>query len=150
MSATSLKAQITEAMKDAMRAREKERLGTIRLIQSEFKRIEVDERIEVDDERALAVMDKMLKQRRDSISQFEAAGRQDLADIEKFEMTVIQSFLPVALTTAELDAMVAAAIAETGAESMRDMGKVMALIKPQTAGRADMGEVSKLLKAKLG
>ena len=147
---TELKNRITDAMKDAMRAREKERLSAIRLIQAEFKRIEVDERIEVDDERALAVLDKMLKQRRDSISQFQAAGRQDLAEVEQFEMGVIQGFLPAQLDAAELDAIVAQAIADSGAASMRDMGKAMALIKPQVAGRADIGEVSKLLKAKLG
>lgn len=145
---TELKIRITDAMKDAMRAREKERLSAIRLILSEFKRIEVDERIEVDDERALTVLDKMLKQRRDSISQFEAAARHDLADVEKAEMLVIQGFLPAQLSAEELDAIVTQAIADSGAESMRDMGKVMALVKPQAAGRADMGDVSKLLKAK--
>lgn len=147
---TELRTRISDAMKDAMRAREKERLAAIRLILAEFKRIEVDERIEVDDDRALAVMDKMLKQRRDSISQFEAAGRADLADVEKAEMLVIQDFLPAQLSAEELDAIVTKAIADSGAESMRDMGKAMALIKPQAAGRADMGDVSKLLKAKLG
>ena len=147
---TELRTRISDAMKDAMRAREKERLAAIRLILAEFKRIEVDERIEVDDDRALAVMDKMLKQRRDSISQFEAAGRADLADVEKAEMLVIQDFLPAQLSAEELDAIVTKAIADSGAESMRDMGKAMALIKPQAAGCADMGDVSKLLKAKLG
>ena len=133
---TELRTRISDAMKDAMRAREKERLAAIRLILAEFKRIEVDERIEVDDDRALAVMDKMLKQRRDSISQFEAAGRADLADVEKAEMLVIQDFLPAQLSAEELDAIVTKAIADSGAESMRDMGKAMALIKPQPAGRA--------------
>lgn len=147
---TELKDRITDAMKDAMRAREKERLNAIRLIQAEFKRIEVDERIAVDDERALAVLDKMLKQRRDSLAQYEAAGREDLAAVERFEMGVIQGFLPAQLTDAELAAIIDRAIADSGAESMRDMGKAMALIKPQIAGRADMGAVSKLLKAKLG
>ncbi|AFU99132.1 GatB/YqeY domain-containing protein [Simiduia agarivorans] len=147
---TELRNRISDAMKDAMKARAKERLAAIRLIQAEFKRIEVDERIEVSDERALAVLDKMLKQRKDSVSQFEAAGRTDLAEVEKAEMAVIQEFLPAALGADELDAIIAAAIAESGASSMREMGAAMALIKPQVAGRADMGEVSKLLKAKLG
>lgn len=147
---TELRNRISDAMKDAMKARAKERLAAIRLIQAEFKRIEVDERIEVSDERALAVLDKMLKQRKDSISQFEAAGRTDLAEVEKAEMTVIQEFLPAALSADELEAIIVAAIAESGASSMREMGAAMALIKPQVAGRADMGDVSKRLKAKLG
>ncbi|MBB3167067.1 GatB/YqeY domain-containing protein [Simiduia aestuariiviva] len=146
---TELRTRISDAMKDAMRAREKERLGAIRLILAEFKRIEVDERIEVEDDRALAVLDKMLKQRRDSLTQYEAAGREDLAEVERFEMGVIQAFLPAQLTADELAAIVVQAIADSGAESMRDMGKAMGLIKPQVAGRADMGDVSKLLKAKL-
>lgn len=147
---TELRNRISDAMKDAMKARAKERLAAIRLIQAEFKRIEVDERIEVSDERALAVLDKMLKQRKDSISQFEAAGRTDLAEVEKAEMAVIQEFLPAALSADELEAIIVAAIAESGASSMREMGAAMALIKPQVAGRADMGDVSKRLKAKLG
>lgn len=146
---TEIKARLTQAMKDAMKAREKERLGAIRLMLAEFKRIEVDERVEVDDERALGLLDKMLKQRRDSISQYEAAGRQDLAEVERAEMVVIQEFLPAALSADELAAIVAKAVVDAGVESLRDMGKAMALIKPQVAGRADMGEVSKLLKARL-
>ncbi len=146
----SLKDTIKDAMKAAMRAKEKERLGTIRMIQAEIKRIEVDERIEVSDERLLIVLDKMCKQRRDSITQFDDAGRTELADIERFEMSVIQEFLPAALTDEELDAIVAQAVADSGAESARDMGKVMALVKPQVQGRADMGAISKLVKAKLG
>lgn len=146
---SELKSQITSAMKDAMRAKDKQRLGTIRLILAELKRIEVDERIELDDERIITVMDKMLKQRRDSISQFEAAGRQELADIEKDEVTVIQSFMPAALSEEEIVQLVADAIASSGAESMKDMGKVMAQLKPQLQGRADMAEVSKLIKARL-
>ncbi len=146
----TLKAQITEAMKDAMRAKEKERLGAIRLIQAEIKRIEVDERIEVDDARVLAILDKMVKQRRDSITQFQDAGRQDLADKEQAEIDVIQAFLPEALSESELSAMIAAAIQESGAESMRDMGKVMGLLKPQIQGRADVGAVSGMVKSKLG
>lgn len=146
----SLKVQITEAMKDAMRAKEKERLGAIRLIQAEIKRIEVDERIEVDDARVLAILDKMVKQRRDSIKQYQDANRPELADKEQAEIDVIQTFLPEALSDEELSAMVDAAIAESGAESMRDMGKVMGVLKPKIQGRADVGAVSGLVKAKLG
>jgi len=150
MSDTTLKAQITDAMKDAMRAKQKERLGAIRLVLAEVKRIEVDERIDVDDDRLLAVLDKMLKQRRDSIQQFTNAGRSDLVAIEEAEMSVIQEFLPSQLDAAELENMIDAAISASGAESMRDMGKVMGVLKPQVQGRADMGEVSKLIKARLG
>jgi uncharacterized protein len=146
---SELKSQITAAMKDAMRAKDKQRLGTIRLILAELKRIEVDERIELSDERIVAIMDKMLKQRRDSISQFEAADRQELADIEKTEVSVIQSFMPAALGAAEIEQLVATAVADTGADSMKDMGKVMAILKPQLQGRADMADVSKLIKARL-
>lgn len=146
----TLKAQITAAMKDAMRAKEKERLGAIRLIQAEIKRIEVDERIDVDDARVLAILDKMVKQRRDSINQYQDAGRQELADREQAEIDVIQEFLPEALSDDELSTMIEAAIAESGAESMRDMGKVMAVLKPKIQGRADVGAVSGLVKAKLG
>ena len=144
------KKQITEAMKEAMRAKAKERLGAIRLILSELKRIEVDERIELDDARVLAVLDKMVKQRRDSITQYENADRPELAEKEQAEIEVIQAFLPAPLSDAELADMVTAAIAESGAESMRDMGKVMAILKPQIQGRADVGAVSGLVKAKLG
>ncbi|WP_339641354.1 GatB/YqeY domain-containing protein [uncultured Porticoccus sp.] len=146
----TLKKQITEAMKEAMRAKAKERLGAIRLILSELKRIEVDERIELDDARVLAVLDKMVKQRRDSITQYENADRPELAEKEQAEIEVIQAFLPAPLSDAELADMVTAAIAESGAESMRDMGKVMAILKPQIQGRADVGAVSSLVKAKLG
>jgi uncharacterized protein YqeY len=146
---TELKDQIKEAMKAAMRAKEKERLGTIRMIQAEIKRIEVDERIEVDDQRLLAVLDKMCKQRRDSITQYEDADRQELADIEKAEMAVIQEFLPAALSEDELNEMITKAIADSGAEGPRDMGKVMAILKPQVQGRGDMGAVSKIIKEKL-
>lgn len=146
----SLKSQVTSAMKDAMRAKAKERLSAIRLIQAEIKRIEVDERIEVDDARLLAVLDKMVKQRRDSISQFESAGRQELADKEQAEIEVIQEFLPEALTEEELTGMINEAIAASGAESMRDMGKVMGILKPKIQGRADAGVVSGMIKAKLG
>ncbi|HEB26958.1 hypothetical protein LCGC14_2866430 [marine sediment metagenome] len=146
----SLKVQITRAMKDAMRAKAKERLGAIRLILAEVKQIEVDERIDVDDSRLLAVLDKMVKQRRDSIHQFEDAGRQELADIEQSEIDVIQEFLPEALTNEELVAMIDAAIASSGAESMRDMGKVMGILKPKIQGRADVGAASGMVKGKLG
>ena len=145
----SMKSQITDAMKDAMRAKDKPRLGAIRLMLSEVKRIEVDERIEIDDERLLAILDKMIKQRRDSITQYEAAGRDELAAIEIAEISVIQDFLPTALTEEEINAMIAVAIAETGAESMRDMGKVMGILRPQIQGRADGGAVSGLVKVAL-
>lgn len=145
----SMKSQITDAMKDAMRAKDKPRLGAIRLMLSEVKRIEVDERIEIDDERLLAILDKMIKQRRDSITQYEAAGRDELAAIEIAEIAVIQDFLPTALTEEEINAMIAVAIAETGAESMRDMGKVMGILRAQIQGRADGGAVSGLVKVAL-
>ena len=136
-------------MKDAMRARDKDRLGTIRLIQSEFKRIMVDERIEVDDARALAVLDKMVKQRRDSQSQYAEAGRQELADKEAAEIEVIQEFLPAPLSDEELDALVDAAISSSGASGMQAMGAVMAELKPRLQGRADMGAVSQRVKSRL-
>ena len=145
----SLKAEINNAMKDAMRAKDKPRLGAIRLIQAEVKRIEVDERIEIDDQRLIAIMDKMIKQRRDSITQYEAAGRDELAAIEIAEIKVIQEFLPTALTEQEIDQLVQATIASTGAESMRDMGKVMGILKPQIQGRADAGAVSASVKKAL-
>ncbi len=144
-----LKASITSAMKSAMRAKEKERLATIRLILADFKRIEVDERIELDDARCLAILDKMLKQRKDSIAQFRDASREDLAQIEEREVEVIQTFLPKALSNDEIDALISSAMAETGAESVRDMGKVMAVLKPQLQGRADIGAVSGLVKNRL-
>jgi len=145
----SLKQQLKDAMKDAMRAKDKERLGAIRLILAEIKRIEVDERIEIEDARTLAVLDKMVKQRRDSITQYESAGRQELADVEIAEIAVIQDFLPTALSEAEIAELIAQAIADTGAESMRDMGKVMGIIKPKIQGRADAGAVSGLIKKAL-
>lgn len=150
MTDQTLKARISEAMKTAMKAREKQRLSAIRLILAELKRIEVDERIDVDDARVLAVLDKMCKQRRDSIEQYQAAGRTELADVEIFEIDVIQDFLPAQLTAEELETIVATAIADTGAQSMKDMGKVMGILKPQLQGRADMGEISKQIKALLG
>jgi uncharacterized protein YqeY len=149
MSQPTLKDRINDALKTAMRAKEKERVAVLRLVMSEFKRIEVDERIDVDDARALAVLDKMVKQRRDSEQQYITAGRSELAAQEAYEISEIQVFLPAALSAAELDSIVAQAINDAGVTEMRDMGKAMALIKPQVQGRADMGEVSKLLKAKL-
>ncbi len=149
MSESALKTRITEAMKAAMRAQDKPRRDAIRLIQAEIKRIEVDERIELDDARVLAILDKMVKQRRDSIQQFEKAGRQDLIDIEAIEIAVIQDFLPRALEPAEIDALIETALRESGASEMKDMGKVMALLKPQVQGRADMGVVSQRIKARL-
>ena len=149
MTEETLKVRIKTEMKVAMRAKDKQRLGTIRLIQAEIKRIEVDERIEIDDARLLAVLDKMCKQRRDSIAQYTDAGRSELADIESAEITVIQEFLPAQLGAEELATMIAEAIASTQAESMKDMGKVMGALKPKRQGRADMGEVSKQIKAAL-
>ena len=136
-------------MKEAMKAREKERLATIRLIQAEFKRVEVDERIEIDDSIALAIMDKMVKQRRDSISQFESAGRDDLAAIERAEINVIREFLPQQLSEDEILAIIDQALSGIDATGMAAMGPLMGVIKPKLQGRADMGAVSKLVKAKL-
>lgn len=146
---SDLKAQLKDAQKAAMRAKDKERLAVVRSMLAELKRIEVDERIELDDARILAVLDKMLKQRRDSISQFEAADRHDLADQEKYEMGVIKEFLPAQLTEAEIAELIDAAIAATGATGMQDMGKLMGQLKPQLQGRADMGKVSGQIKARL-
>ncbi|HEU0186967.1 MAG TPA: GatB/YqeY domain-containing protein [Gallionellaceae bacterium] len=145
----SLKQQINEDMKTAMRARETARLGAIRLLLAAMKQREVDERIELTDTDVLAIIDKMMKQRRDSVSQYEAAGRQDLADAEKFEMSVLQGYMPQPLSEAEIDAAITQAIASSGAASAQDMGKVMAVLKPQLAGRADIGRVSGLVKARL-
>jgi uncharacterized protein YqeY len=145
----NLVARIKASMKEAMKAREKERLATIRLIQAEFKRVEVDERIEIDDARALVIMDKMVKQRRDSISQFEAAGRDELAAIERAEITVIQKFLPQQLSEDEIVAIIDEALSGIDATGMSAMGPLMGVIKPKLQGRADMGAVSKLVKAKL-
>jgi len=141
-----LKARITEAMKDAMRAREKERLGAIRLILSELKRIEVDERIDVDDTRVISVLDKMVKQRRESIKQYEAGNRPELAAVEQAEIEVIQNFMPQALSETEINDILAKAISEIGASSMKDMGAVMNIARPQLVGRADMGVVSQIVK----
>ena len=147
---SALKATIHEQMKLAMKAKDKPRLGVIRLIQSEFKRVEVDERIELDDARVLAILDKMVKQRRDSAQQYEDAGRPELAEQENFEIAVISEFLPQPLSEDEITALVDDAIANTGASGMQGMGQVMGILKPKLQGRADMGAVSKLVKAKLG
>jgi len=146
---SAIKAQITEQMKDAMRAKDKARLGTIRLMLAELKRIEVDERIELDDARVLVVLDKMVKQRKDSIAQYLAAERPELADKEQQEMEVIKTFLPQPLSDDEVNQIIDAAIAEIGASGMQAMGQVMAIIQPQLQGRADIGAVSKQVKAKL-
>ena len=145
-----LKQQITDAMKAAMKGGDKPRLGVIRLMLAASKQREVDERIELDDAQVLAVLDKMVKQRRDSIQQYEDAGRDELAAAEAAEITVIQDFLPEELSDAEIGAIIDAAISDSGAESMRDMGKVMAIVKPKVQGRADVGKVSGLVKQKLG
>lgn len=145
----SLKDRITDDMKAAMRGGEKERLGVIRLILAALKQREVDERIELDDAQVLAVLEKMLKQRRDSISQYEGAGREDLAAVERAEVAIIQTYLPAALSAEEIEAIVSEAIQASGATSARDMGKVVALVKAKVSGRADMGQVSALIKEKL-
>ncbi len=145
----SLKQQITDDMKSAMRAKETARLGAIRLLLAAMKQREVDERIELTDTDIITIIEKMNKQRRDSINQYEAAGRQELADVEKFEMSVLQNYLPQPLTEAEVLAEIDAAIAATGAVSAQDMGKVMAMVKPKFVGRADMSKVSGLIKARL-
>ena len=145
----SLKARITDDMKAAMRAGEKDRLGVIRLILAALKQREVDERIELDDTHVLAILEKMLKQRRDSIEQYSAANREELAGVERAEVVVIQTYMPAQLSADELDQIVAKAVTDSGATSARDMGKVIGLVKPQVAGRADMGQVSELIKARL-
>ena len=145
----TLKQQLTEDMKTAMRGGDKARLGVIRLMLAATKQREVDERIELDDSQVLAVLEKMMKQRKDSVTQYVAAQREDLAEIERAEMTVIETYLPAKLDEAELDALIAAAITETGASSPRDMGKVVAAVKNKAAGRADMGVVSARIKARL-
>jgi len=145
----SLKARIQEDMKAAMRGGDKARLAAIRLIMAAIKQREVDERIELDDAQVTAVLDKMVKQRRESIEQYEKAGRTDLVDKEKAELEVIQTYLPEPLSEDEINALIDEAIAETGASSIKDMGKVMGLLKPKLAGRADMGAVSGKVKARL-
>ena len=145
----SLKQQLTDDMKTAMKAGEKHRLGVIRLINAAIKQREVDERIELDDVAVLAVLEKMVKQRKDSVSQFEAANREDLAAIERAELVVIDTYLPAKLGEAEILAAIEAAITETGATGPADMGKLMGVLKPRLAGQADMGQVSALIKKKL-
>jgi uncharacterized protein YqeY len=144
-----IKQRIDEAMKAAMRAQEKQRLGVIRLIQAAFKQKEVDERVVITDEIALSILDKMCKQRRDSIKQFSDAKRDDLVAVEEYELAVIQEFMPAALSKEEISQLVSAAISEAGASSAKDMGKVMGILKPQLHGRADMGEVGTLIKSML-
>ena len=146
----SLKQQLTEDMKTAMRGGDKHRLGVIRLMLAAIKQREVDERIELDDPQVLAVLEKMLKQRKDSVTQYAAASREDLADVERAEMVIIEAYLPAKLSDAEVDALITDAIAETGASNARDMRKVVALVKNKAAGRADMGQVSARIKARLG
>jgi uncharacterized protein YqeY len=145
----SLKEQITEDMKTAMRAKDAGKLGTIRLMLAEIKRKEVDERIEVTDAQTLQIIEKMIKQRKDSIQQFEAGGRQDLADIEKAELAILSAYMPAGLSEAEIRAEVAAAVSASGAAGPQDMGKVMAIVKPKLAGRADMTAVSAMVKSAL-
>jgi uncharacterized protein YqeY len=146
----SLKQRLTDDMKTAMKGGDKERLAVIRLVNAAIKQREVDERIQLDDAQVLSVLEKMIKQRRDSVSQYEGAGREDLAAQERFEISVIQDYMPQALSEAEIGALIEAAIAETGAASGRDMGKVVGVLKPKVAGRADMGAVSARIKARLG
>ncbi|HXN15573.1 MAG TPA: GatB/YqeY domain-containing protein [Usitatibacter sp.] len=145
----ALRERLSEDMKSALKAREQDRLGALRLLLAAVKQREVDERITLDDPGVIAVIEKMIKQRKDSIAQYEKGARQDLADKEKFEITVLEGYLPQPLAQAEIDKIVAEALAATGAKSAADMGKVMAIIKPQLAGRADMGKVSALVKGKL-
>ena len=144
-----LKVSITDAMKDAMRAKDKPRLSTIRLMLAEMKRVEVDERIDLPEDRIISILDKMIKQRRDSVKQYNDGGRPELADAESAEIGVIQEFMPQALSEEEITAIVNQAIADEGAASMQDMGKVMNAVRPQLAGRADMAVVSQLVKQQL-
>ena len=146
----SLKIQLTEAMKEAMRAKDSARLGVIRMALAAFKQIEVDERIEVDAARSLAILEKLIKQRRESVAAYTTANRLDLVTQEQSEIAVLEVFLPAPFSAEEVDALIVATTAEIGASSARDMGKVMNLLRPQIAGRADGAEVSKLVKAKLG
>ena len=145
----SLKARITEDMKSAMKAKEAAKLSAIRLLTAAIKQKEVDERIELDDAAVAAVIEKLVKQRKDSVTQYEAANRQDLADIEKAEIEILSAYLPEKMSSEEIAAAVAAAVAQTGAKGPADMGKLMGVLKPQLAGKADMAEVSKLVKAAL-
>ncbi len=146
---STLKPQLTSDMKSSMKSGDKQRLGVVRLMLAAIKQIEVDERIELDDTRILAVLDKMVKQRRESISHYSAASRDDLVAVEQFEIDLIQEYLPEALSEAEINDLVEQSIATTGATSIRDMGKLMGVLKPQLLGRADMGKVSQLIKSRL-
>ena len=145
----TLKTQLQTDMKSSMKSGDKSRLGVIRLMLSAIKQVEVDERIELDNDRITAVLDKMAKQRRESIAQFDKAGRDDLSAVEKAELEIIQEYLPEALSAEEIDALIEKSISTTGAASIKDMGKVMGMLKPQLQGRADMGQVSQLIKARL-
>ena len=147
---SEIQARVADEVKSAMRARAKQRLGALRLISAEFKKVEVDERVELDDQRVLEILDKMTKQRKDSLSQYESAGRDDLVQQEKFEIDLINEFLPEQLDEAGLAILVDEVIAAIGAESMKDMGKVMSMLKSQAQGRADMAVVGALVKSKLG
>ena len=147
---SEIQARVADEVKSAMRARAKQRLGALRLISAEFKKVEVDERVELDDQRVLEILDKMTKQRKDSLSQYESAGRDDLVQQEKFEIDLINEFLPEQLDEAGLAILVDEVIAAIGAESMKDMGKVMSMLKSQAQGRADMAAVGALVKSKLG
>ncbi len=147
--ADSLKARLQADMKASMKSGDKPRLGVIRLMLSAIKQVEVDERIELDDARVIAVLDKMTKQRRESITQFDNAGRDDLSAIERAELEIIKEYLPAALSEAEIEALVEESIAATGAATIKDMGKVMGMLKPQLQGRADMAQVSQLIKSRL-
>ena len=149
MTDSALKTRINDDVKTAMRSKDKERLGTLRLLTAAIKQIEVDKRIELDDEQVVAVIEKMLKQRKDSIEQFEKAGRNELAEIEIKEVAILKEFMPEQMSDADVDALIDEAIASTGAEAMKDMGKVMGILKPKLAGKADMGAVSGKIKAKL-
>jgi len=149
MTDSALKTRITDDVKTAMRSKDKERLGTLRLLTAAIKQIEVDQRIELDDDQIITVLEKMLKQRKDSIEQFEKAGRNELAEIEIKEIAILKEFMPEQMSDADIDTLINEAIASTGAEAMKDMGKVMGLLKPQLAGKADMGAVSGKIKAKL-
>ena len=146
---SALKNQIQDAMKTAMKSGEKERLAVIRLMMSAMKQVEVDERVELDDSRVLGILDKMVKQRRESIGQFQSGGRDDLVEKEQAEIDIISEFLPQALSEQEIEAIINSAISETGAASMKDMGKVMGIVKPQITGRADVGAVSSKIKSLL-
>ena len=149
MTDSALKTRINDDVKTAMRSKDKQRLGTLRLLTAAIKQVEVDQRIELDDDNIVAIIEKMLKQRKDSIEQFEKAGRNELAEIEIKEVAILKEFMPEQLSDAEVETLIDEAIAATGAEAMKDMGKVMGILKPKLAGKADMGAVSGKIKAKL-